>query len=282
MNSGGASGATRVGSGRAGTATCGPGRGEATCGALGAGAGLRQPPPAVGRAGRARDSMRLVLCALPALLGDALPRRSPVRLVGSVRLSLLAKGRCRRYLGRAVASRVRRDGDDEARNRRCHGDEVGDPPDRPRATEATAAARRWSGGAIGDLVGAVAGRGVVEDPSRLAHGRIGLILKRAGLREDVDARGLDGERASVGDCGSGCHRPTEGRPANLAPKNFSRRPTPAAAWLTAAVLAGADRSQGARASGDDATRPPRRSGPPQRRPSHDAAARACAGQWRRR
>ena len=175
--------------------------------------------------------MRLLLCALPALLGDARPEGLPVRLVGSVRLSLLAKGRWRRCLGRAVAPRLQRDGGDEARSGRCQGNDVGAAPERPGATEATAARGGWSGRAIGALGGAVAGRGVVEDASWLARGRIGLILRRAGLREDVDARGRDGERACVGDCGSGCHRPTEGQPADLAPKNFSRPRTRSAGGL---------------------------------------------------
>ena len=200
--------------------------------------------------------MRLVLCALPAVLATRAET-----IAGSTRgkraVVAAGEGPVAPVLGRAVAPRVQRDGDDEARSGRRQGNEVGAPPERPGATEATAAARGWSGGAIGDLVGAVARRGVVEDASRLSRGRIGLILRRAGLREDVDARGPDGERACVRDRGSGCHRPTEGPPANLAPKNFSRGRDAVSRWLTAAVLAGADRSQGAQPAGGDATRPPR-------------------------
>lgn len=86
----------------------------------------------------------------------------------------------------------------------------------PRGRRAAASVRRGNETA-GQLVHAAARRGVVEHASRAAGAWTRISVIRVWPGEDVEARRTDREGAAVSSYVSGCHRPTEGRPANLAP-----------------------------------------------------------------
>jgi hypothetical protein len=114
-------------------------------------------------------------------------------------------------------SQVHRDCERQDRSEPCRGNDAGQAPRLRRAGDLVRLEGLARAGRIRLATDGSARRGLVEDASRLAYAGVWLIASRVGLREDVDPRRLDGERGAVGDCRSGCHRPTEGRAADLAP-----------------------------------------------------------------
>lgn len=150
-------------------------------------------------------------CADAPLRASRFPRPRSVWLLPLVPRRRVRRRRC------AVARRERGDRDDDAQSSSRQRGDVGASPRGSRSTDSSRTGGGCSDHAVGVFI-RTATRGIfVEDASRPEHAGARLVVLRVGLGEDVDASGSDGQRATVSGCG-GCHRPTEGHAANLAPE----------------------------------------------------------------